>query len=79
MSLGRQWKQKSVLKITKEIADIVSYSKLRRQNATRNREDNDKSEAVGGITNGLNSLRGIPELPQNNAKHFLKSLLSAPE
>ena len=46
MSLGRQWKQKSVLKITKEIADIVSYSKLRRQNATRNREDNDKSEAV---------------------------------
>ena len=27
MSLGRQWKQKSVLKITKEIADIVSYSK----------------------------------------------------
>ena len=46
MSLGRQWKQKSVLKITKEIADIVSYSKLRRQGATRNREDNDKSEAV---------------------------------
>jgi hypothetical protein len=46
VSLGRQWKQKSVLKITKEIADIVSYSKLRRQNATRNREDNDKSEAV---------------------------------